>query len=263
MKIQVIFMHVIKRVKYCYNFCLHKFRICDKLYLKVKMRSMKKILMSVLLLVVTFTLTGCFLESDGAKFKLEYESLNGEDRNGKTIRSINIPSDNPFIYKSAEEVADMVEDGETFLVYFGFASCPWCRSVLPTMIDEAKENKIDTIYYVDVLDIRDTLVKEEDSFKKTKDGSEGYNRLIELLSNVLSDYTVDGENAGEKRIYAPNLVSVIDGHADSLLSGISEDQTDGYMELTDKMKSDMEESFGNFFSEYLDRKDSCSSESGC
>ena len=49
----------------------------------------------------------------------------------------------------------------------------------------------------------------------------------------------------EKRIYAPNIVVVKDGKAITLTSGISEKQTNGYMELTDEMIEDMKNNFDN------------------
>ena len=50
-----------------------------------------------------------------------------------------------------------MDNNETFVVYFGFADCPWCRSVLPTLLDVADDLKIDKIYYVDVKEIRNKL----------------------------------------------------------------------------------------------------------
>ena len=79
---------------------------------------MKKFLIYVLLLVTVVTISGCDTGSkknkdidkdtvsseDALKFKNDYESLNGVDNNGKTIRSVNIPEDNPFVYKEASDI---------------------------------------------------------------------------------------------------------------------------------------------------------------
>lgn len=181
--------------------------------------------------------------SDSIKFKEEYESLNNtvNESNNKKYRSISISKNNPFKYKEAEDIADMIENGETFVVYFGYNSCPWCRSVLPTLIEVAKDLKIDTIYYVDVKNIRDTIVLNDNGTLETiKEGTDGYYRLIKLLDNVLSDYTLTDSNgdivsAKEGRIYAPNIVKVVDGKAVGLTTGVSESQNDGYMELTSEM----------------------------
>ena len=67
-------------------------------------------------------------------------------------------NDMSFISYTAEEIAEKIEKKDSFIVYFGFAKCPWCRSVLETLIEVAKDQGLDTIYYVDVKDVRD--VKE-------------------------------------------------------------------------------------------------------
>ena len=206
----------------------------------------KKIFMTLFVLLFALNITGCVdKNSDAYKFKKEYESYNNkENSNGKEYRKVKIPNDNPFIYKTADEIVQMMDNRETFVVYFGFSTCPWCRSVLSTLIDVAKDNNLDKIYYVDVKDIRDTRELDEDGNVITsKDGSEGYYKLIDKMSNVLAEYTLtnkDGDSisAGEKRIFAPNVVAVINGVADKLDTGISDKQTDAYMELTDEMKNE-------------------------
>ena len=214
---------------------------------------MKKVLITILAVLLVFTLTACDKvdkSKDAYQFKEEYESLNGEDNgNGKTIRTITIDEQNPFVYQTSDEIAKRMDNKESFVVYFGFAKCPWCRSMIEQLIRSAKDNNIDTIYYVDVLEIRDTYqINDEGEVTLTKDGTEGYMSLIDKMGNVLSDYTLtneDGESVsvGEKRIYAPNVVAVVNGKAEKMVEGISEKLEDPYSELTDEMK---EESYNSF-----------------
>ena len=77
-------------------------------------------------------------DTDSIKFKEEYESLNGKKYKNKKIRDVKIEKDNPFVYKTAEEIVDLIENGESFIVYFGFSKCPWCRSMIETFIKTAK-----------------------------------------------------------------------------------------------------------------------------
>ena len=207
---------------------------------------MKKILYTLLIMVSILCLIGCGKESDATKFKNEYESLNGTKNNsGKDIRTISIDSDNPFIYKTEDDIVNMINNKETFLVYFGFPTCPWCRSMLENLIKSAKDNDLETIYYVNVYDIRDTLDKDGN---KTKEGTEGYYKLIELMKDVLSEYKLDNIKVEEKRIYAPNLVAVIKGEVKQLATGISPKQTDAYMELTDEIKKESYDNINNIVS---------------
>lgn len=206
--------------------------------------------------------------TNALKFKKEYESVNGMEIGENKVRELSIPEDNPFIYKSAEDIVEMINNKETFIVYFGFIKCPWCRSVLPSMIESAKKKNIDKIYYVDVLDIRDAYeLDDKHKLVKTKDGSEGYNKLIDLLSSILEDYSPLTYTKGkktikvkvnEKRIYAPNIVIVKNGKPIALESGVSEKQKNAYQELTDDMTCEMKEAFNCFFDKFVSDKGTCS-----
>ncbi len=204
---------------------------------------------------------------DALKFKEEYESINGNDIGENKVRELSIPEDNPFIYKSEDDIVEMINNSETFIVYFGFNKCPWCRSVLPSMIESAKKKGIEKIYYVDVLDIRDAY-ELDDNHKavKTKDGSEGYNKLIDLLSSILDDYAPLTYTKGkktikvkinEKRIYAPNVVIVKNGKPIALERGISDKQENAYQELTDEMTCEMKEKFNCFFDKFNSDNGTC------
>ena len=200
---------------------------------------MKKIEVIVIVLISLFLLTGCVDKTtDAYKFKEEYESINNKDNgHGKKYRELNISNDNPFVYSTCEEILEKVNNNETFVVYFGFKECPWCRSIIEELINSAKDKKVDKIYYVDVLNIRD--VKEIDdngNIITTKEGNNSYMELIEKFSNVLSDYNLNDKYMGEKRIYAPNIIAVSNGKAIQMEEGISEELTDPYSKLTKKMK---------------------------
>lgn len=183
-------------------------------------------------------------QTDGIKFKEEYEKLNGKKNDqGKKYREITIDSKNKMVYKTTEEVLNLIDKKKSFVLYFGFDTCPWCRSVVPTLASISKELNQE-VYYIDVKDIRDTFELDDDNKPKlVKKGSKDYSKLLEKLEPVLEDYTLtDSDNneikVGEKRIYAPSIVSVIDGKAKELTTGISDKQTDGYMKLTKEMEKD-------------------------
>ena len=200
---------------------------------------MKKIEVIVILLISVFLLTGCVdKNSDAYKFKEEYESINNEaNGKGNKYREVSISTDNPFIYQTPEELLERVNNKESFVVYFGFKECPWCRSIIEELIHAAKTKKVEKIYYVDVLHIRDVKEVDEDGNIKTiEDGNAAYLQLIEKFSNVLDDYTLNDVSVGEKRIYAPNIIAVSNGKAIQLETGISEELNDPYSKLTNKMK---------------------------
>lgn len=204
---------------------------------------MKKLINVAILVLSIFLLVGCTKETDATKFKNEYESLNGEvGSNGKAMREIKISEDNPFVYITEEDLINKIDNDETFLVYFGYPSCPWCRSVLPTLISALKGNNINKIYYVNLYEIRDTLKLVDGEVVVDKEGTKEYKEILKRLDNVLDEYTLnDGEESvstGEKRIYAPSVISVVKGESTKLTLGISELQTDAYMDLTSEIIED-------------------------
>ncbi len=216
---------------------------------------------AILVIVGGFFSYTNYISQDCIQFKKEYESLNNTiNSNDQKIREISIPKKNPFVYKEASDIVTMIQNEETFLVYFGFPSCPWCRSILPTLIDVSKDYKVDTIYYVDVKEIRDTIVLDEENHPVTeKEGTSSYYQLLDLLGDILKDYTVKDSDGnpiatGEKRISAPNVVSVVKGKAISMTTGISEKQTNGYMTLTEDMLKDTYQKFETLVKEYIESK---------
>lgn len=220
--------------------------------------NMKKIL---LVLLIAFMLFGCTTNevTDAKRFKEEYESLNGttREKDGQTIRSIEIDKDNPMVYITAEDLVQKMKDNESFVVYFGFNDCPWCRSVIPYMIDVAKSKNIETVYYVDVKDIRDQYELDGQEPVKTKEGSKGYNEILELMDNVLDEYMLYGENfevdGFSKRIYAPNFVVVKKGEAVFMNECTSTLEEDPYMELSEEIILDMKSQLEELFDVFLEK----------
>lgn len=208
-------------------------------------------------------------QTDGIKFKEEYEKLNGKKNDqGKKYREITIDSKNKMVYKTTEEVLNLIDKKKSFILYFGFDTCPWCRSVVPTLASISKELNQE-VYYIDVKDIRDTFELDDDNKPKlVKKGSKDYSKLLEKLEPVLEDYTLtDSDNneikVGEKRIYAPSIVSVIDGKAKELTTGISDKQTDGYMKLTKEMEKDTYNKIKKVLKQVSDKKNTCYLDKGC
>ena len=208
-------------------------------------------------------------QTDGIKFKEEYEKLNGKKNDqGKKYREITIDSKNKMVYKTTEEVLNLIDKKKSFVLYFGFDTCPWCRSVVPTLASISKELNQE-VYYIDVKDIRDTFELDDDNKPKlVKKSSKDYSKLLEKLEPVLEDYTLtDSDNneikVGEKRIYAPSIVSVIDGKAKELTTGISDKQTDGYMKLTKEMGKETYNKIKKVLKQVSDKSNTCYLDKGC
>ena len=239
------------------------------------MNDKKFLILAVVLAALLLTLSllkmpGKITNKDAIKFKEEYENLNGKtnENSKKKYRTVKIDSKNKIVYSSAKEVLKMMEEKKSFVVYFGFDSCPWCRSVVENVSKISKELDED-IYYVDVKEIRDVYeLDDENKPKLTKEGDKNYLKLIKKLDSVLKEYTLttDDDNevkVGEKRIYAPNIVSIIDGSAKELTTGLSDKQTDGYMTLTDEMKQESYKKIKKIVKEVVNHNNTCDLDKGC
>jgi len=204
----------------------------------------------VICLLVSFSSCGSkelAKRSDALKFKDEYELINGNEGKGDVpLRSVSISEDNPFVYSSYSEIGKMMDEGKSFIVYFGFSSCPWCRACIESFISCAKEKGIKEVYYVDVYFTRDIYEFVEDGkVEKTSEAEEGYYELLEKMDDILDEYVITSYadssksfDTGEKRIYAPNFIAVVDGKAVKLEES-GDLMTDANAELTDDIISEL------------------------
>lgn len=223
---------------------------------------MKKKVFLILILFISLFVTGCSANNkDALKFKEEYEKINGDKTSysDNKYRTLKIDKNNPYVYSSAKEILEKINNKETFYVYFGSSYCPWCRSVIEKSIESAQKNNIKKIYYVDIWNgfhneiLRDTYkLNDKNEAEKEKDGTKEYYKLLEKFDNLLEDYTLttdDGEEVKveEKRIFAPDFIYVENGVAKRITSATSENQKDADAKLTKEILKDEEKSFDNFF----------------
>ena len=194
---------------------------------------MKKLLC---LLLCVFSLVGC-TGSDASKFKKEYESLNGKENDkGRDYLEITIDKDNPMVYADLDTILEVI-DGNG-IIYFGFAECPWCRNALPVLLEAAKEQKVEEIYYYDIQDIRDTLELVDGKINVVKEKSEDYKKIYDALYDSLNVYEGLEDNT-IKRLYAPTVVFVKYGKVVGLHESTVESQVDPSVPMTDSQKQEL------------------------
>ncbi len=101
-----------------------------------------------------------------------------------------------FLKSNVKGMLKKMDDHETFVVYFGFARCPWCRDMMPILNDAAKEAG----YPVSYIDTR-----EKEEWKSNIDIDD-----YDLLAERLKEYLQEDEN-GIPHLYTPFLVFIKDG----------------------------------------------------
>ncbi|MGM9834572.1 MAG: hypothetical protein ACI31M_02175 [Bacilli bacterium] len=187
------------------------------------------------------------ITADEKKFKEEYESLNGEkNKNDVPYKVMDIAEDNNVVYITDEEAVDIIKE-ETAVIYMGFKGCPWCRNAIPVLFDAVENVGIDKVYYLDLTDVRSQITLDANDKVQITKGTDAYYELMELLDNYIEDYSLTTSKGktvktGEKRIYAPTVITVKDGVVVGFNEGTVEghDKVDGVLpdltkEQTDKL----------------------------
>ncbi len=182
--------------------------------------------------------------SDASKFRTEYMELNDKVNESLDVLypTVSISENNTVKYTTPKDLVKLLESG-TGVIYIGFPTCPWCRTLVPILTSLAEE-KNEIIYYADISDIKSIFKVSKGKVKQTKSGSKEYYRMLELLDEFLEDYSItDDENnsylTGEKRIYNPTLIAVNNGKITSVHVGTVSSQTSGYDKLNDEQVKEL------------------------
>ncbi len=199
------------------------------------------------------------------EFKKQYESLNGtKNDSDKDYLEVSLKENNPVQIKTDEEILDVLENG-TGVIYFGFNSCPWCRSMVETLIESFDDNELENLYYVDVKDIRSTFEVKKKKVVNTKKGTDAYYDILEYLDEYLTEYKITSNkkeyDTKEKRLYAPTVVVLKNGEIIGFHEGTVESQTDPWLGLNADEKKELKATFDELFKEL--KSNSCDKEAGC
>lgn len=141
---------------------------------------MKRKMLIITLILSVLLLTSCKGKetiSDSKKFASEYTQ----------VQEYNV-----FTYRSEDEIIKILEHG-TGIVYLGFPECPWCQAYVPILNEVADIEGLDKVYYYNIL-------------KDRQDNTEFYQKLVSILSDNLRY-----DEEGNKRIYVPSVISVVEG----------------------------------------------------
>ena len=180
-------------------------------------------------------------ETDAMRFKAEHEILNNQSNldGSATYRELDIAADNPIVYADEAALKAFFAEG-TGILYLGFPECPWCRTLVPVLLEAAKEARYDgPVLYYNALQDRDQLERNEDGeLLVHEEGTELYRYLVDALYDHLGPYK-GLEDEAIKRIYFPTTVFVSDGEVRSAHLVTVETQTDGYTPLDEAQHAEL------------------------
>ena len=179
----------------------------------------KKILIVVTTIILLIgIITFLLYQNDSIRFKFSYEYINMlEYNNGKKIE-VEIPYDNRIEYLNEEELLTFIKE-ETGILYFGYNTCPWCRNIVPVLIDTVKENNIDKIYNADIHKLNISSIKKE---------------LYGLLNDYLRE---DDEN--KKVLAVPDVYFIKDGKIIGHHLSALDSYHNPYKKMTNKQKQEL------------------------
>lgn len=192
-------------------------------------------------------------ETDAIKFKREYEEYNEKKYdNGKEYFTVKLSSKNLFKYITEEDAVKFLKEG-TGVIYFGFPQCPWCRTLVPYLEEIGQEYGLDQIYYLNIMDIRDTYKVEDKKVVVDKKGTDSYYEILNLLSNYLTKYSITDEkgkkyDTGVKRLYAPTTVVIKRGKIVGFNEGTVDSQAK-FVALTDDEIKELKDKLSTMFAQ--------------
>lgn len=221
-----------------------------------------KIQLGILLIIFLLSsfLIYTFVDSDTKKivtneeikFKEEYEKLNGvyNEKTNKSYMNVNILENSNVEYKTDKEIIDILKNG-TGVIYFGFPECPWCRNIVPILVNTLNDYMV-PFYYYNAYDIRDVKhLDENGNIVVDKQGTQEYYEIVNLLKEYLGEYS--GLNDSSiKRLYFPTIVFVKEGKVIYVHIGTLKSQNDPYKELTEEQKTELSNIISSYATKVYD-----------
>lgn len=105
-------------------------------------------------------------------------------------------SNHVFYETDVKSIAEMMDEKKTFVVYFGFDTCPWCLEAVPILDEVAKEND-EKVWYVNT--------RKDPEWKSNLDIDD-----YDLLTEKLGDY-LPYDDDGVRHLYTPHVFFIKDG----------------------------------------------------
>lgn len=193
---------------------------------------------------------------DEINFKNEYENTNQAfPDDGSTPIIIDIPLLSGVKYIEPDSAVDIIKNKDG-IIYFGFPECPWCRSILPTLLKSLENNGITKFYYLNISDIRSEYSLDDSQIPvKEKEGTNAYYQLLDILSDHLRDYELpvydkSGKvtkyiKTGEKRLSAPTVLFIRDGFVVDIIIGTVSTFDNPYIPMTKDQEEELNEMYAN------------------
>ena len=208
---------------------------------------MKKLVIIIGLIILVVGTTIFFIINNnkecniqGKKFKNSYEKYNNKEieYNNKKykLQSLTIDEENPMVEISKEDIIKKL-DSSTSIIIFISPKDYKSRELIKSLLEIAKSNNCETIYYYDI-------DKLNDNYKNNKD-KDLYNSIIEKLGDNITKTFDDSE---EKKLENSTIIFSKDKEIKLVIEDLTENYEYG-KKLTTEEKKKLESKINEGFSE--------------
>lgn len=121
-----------------------------------------------------------------------------------------------------QEAAALIEDRRSFVLYAGFADCPYCNLLIPYLNEVAAEKGV----YVGYIDTR-----KNPAWQSNMD-IDDYDLFVDLFGDYL-----DEDDEGRPHLYTPDIYFIKDGEVVSRHVGVVEGADDPSVPLSEEQES--------------------------
>ncbi|MBQ9538003.1 MAG: hypothetical protein IJU95_01930 [Treponema sp.] len=163
------------------------------------MKCFKKTIVVVISLALLFSIVACATsKTDDSRLMSGLELSDGEEwADMSSYETYDAAEEYFFVKSNIKDMYEMVGRKESFVIYFGFSRCPWCRDLMPVLNYAGKESDWGKVYYAD------TRANKE---WKSNIDMDDYDLLVEMAF----DYLPYDEN-NIKHLDAPTVYFVKNG----------------------------------------------------
>lgn len=115
----------------------------------------------------------------------------GDEKADMSVYENFMDSDHVFVSATFADVLEAIEKKQTFVLYVGFSTCPWCLEAMPILNEVAKEYDAQVSY----INTRPDHTKESE-LRKLENAD--YAAFVDVAGDVLSE-----NEEGQKHLYVP------------------------------------------------------------
>lgn len=166
---------------------------------------MKKLLLLLLTILLSISLFACQKENEDEGNKgCDIQEECNEEADMSEYELYVDSEDYVYVKANAKDMVRKMDNKDTFVIYFGFAKCPWCRDLMPILNEASKRMLQKEVLYVNT--------RENPEWKSNLD-IDDYDLFVEKADEYL-DY--DENNI--KHLYTPMVFFIKNGEIKSVIT---------------------------------------------